>query len=144
MGLALTSEASLGRGVAAGAVLEGLGQDGEKETTSLSGTGLSASHQVTTTHDDGNRVLLDGRGDVVASELDVGDEVVVERRVGEGDDRLGDTLSRGLNRNVVVVAKVDTHRRYGIGILGFSEEFTLDARVVRARHVLAINPASVS
>jgi hypothetical protein len=124
--------------------LTGLGQDGEKETTSLSGTGLSASHQVTTTHDDGNRVLLDGRGDVVASELDVGDEVVVERRVGEGDDRLGDTLSRGLNRNVVVVAKVDTHRRYGIGILGFSEEFTLDARVVRARHVLAINPASVS
>ena len=75
---ALTGKASLRRGVTAGAVLEGLGEDGEKETTSLSGTSLSASHQVTATHDNRDRVLLDGSGNVVASQSDVGDEVVIK------------------------------------------------------------------
>jgi hypothetical protein len=125
-------------------VLEGLGEDGEEETTSLSGTGLSTSHQVTATHDDGNGVLLDRCGNVVTSELDVGDEVVVEGRVGEGGDGLRNALTGSLNRDVVVVGEVDTCRRRDTLLLGFTEKVTLDARVVGAGHVLAIDPASIS
>jgi hypothetical protein len=142
--LALAGEASLRRSIAAGTVLEGLGEDGEEETTSLSGTGLSTSHQVTATHDDGNGVLLDRCGNVVTSELDVGDEVVVEGRVGEGGDGLRNALTGSLNRDVVVVGEVDTCRRRDTLLLGFTEKVTLDARVVGAGHVLAIDPASIS
>lgn len=142
--LALASETSLGRGVAGGAVLVSLGEDGEKETTSLSGTSLSASHEVTTAHDDGDGVLLDGSGDVVAGEVDVGDQVVVKRRVGEGGDGLGDALTGSLNGNVVVFLEVDTHLLLAGGNAGVTEQLALDARVGGTRHVLAIDPASIT
>jgi hypothetical protein len=142
--LALTSEASLSGSVAAGTVLEGLGEDREEETTSLSGTSLGTSHQVTATHDDRDGVLLDRCGDVVTSELNVADKVVVERRVGEGGDGLRNALTGSLNGDVVVVCEVDTSRRRDTSVLGLTEKVALDARVVGAGHVLAVDPASVS
>jgi hypothetical protein len=77
----------------AGTGLEGLGKDGEQETTSLSGTSLGTSHQVAATHNDRDRVFLDRGGNVVAGEADVGQQMVVERRVRESRDGLRDTLS---------------------------------------------------
>jgi hypothetical protein len=70
--LALTSIATLSRcGRRRRAVLESLGKNGEKETTSLSRTGLGTSHEITATHDDRDGVLLDWCGDLVSGELDV-------------------------------------------------------------------------
>lgn len=139
VGLALTAKAGLGWRGAAGTVLVGLREDGEEETAGLAGTGLGASHQVTATHDDGDGVLLDGRRHLVPSKVNVGEEVVVERRVREGVDWVGNVLARSLNRDVVVLLEVDA--RGGLGrVVGNAEELTLNTLVWRARNVLAISP----
>ncbi|ROV91474.1 hypothetical protein VSDG_07154 [Cytospora chrysosperma] len=141
--LALTAEvASLASGNRRRARLVSLRQNGEEETSSLSGTSLSTSHQVTTAHDDGNGVLLDGCGHQVAGERNVGDQVVVQRGVAEGKDRVWHVLARGLDGNVVVLLEVDTSvllRR----VVGCTEELALDARVGGARNVLAIVPSTI-
>jgi len=140
--LALAGHAGLHRG-SAGAVDEGLGEDGEEETTSLSGTGLGTSHQVTTTHDNGDRVLLDGGRDLVARELNVADKVVVERRVGEGGDGLGNALTAGLDRDIVVLLEVDT-AVLDVGVVGDTEQLALNTRVGRTGDVLAVFPLAVA
>jgi hypothetical protein len=92
--LALTSEASSGASRWSGRTcLESLGQDGEQETTSLSGTSLGTSHQITAAHDNRDGVFLDWCRDLVVSELDVLQQVVIKRWVGELEDRLGNIVS---------------------------------------------------
>jgi hypothetical protein len=140
--LALAGHAGLSRG-SAGSVDEGLGEDGEEETTSLSGTGLGTSHQITAAHDDGNGVFLDGSGDLVAGELDVADKVVVERRVGEGGDGVGNALATGLDGDVVVLLEVDTAVLH-VGVVGDTEQLALDTRVGGTRDVLAVLPLAVT
>ena len=54
-----------------GTVLEGLGEDWEEETTSLTGTGLGTGHEVSAGGDDGDGVLLDGGRLGEAGELDI-------------------------------------------------------------------------
>ena len=130
-------------GNSAGTVLKGLGENGEQETTSLTRTSLGTSHQVTTTHDNGNGVLLDGCGDLVARELDVAQKVLVERGVGESGNGLGDTLAGSLNGDVIVLLEVDTSLLLR-GIVGYTVELTLDTGVGRARNVLAILPLSIT
>lgn len=142
--LALAGETRLGRGVAAGAVLVGLGEDGEEETASLSGTGLSASHEVTAAHDDGDGVFLDGSRDLVASQVDVADEVVIERRVGEDVDGLGNALTGSLDGDVIVFLEVDTSLLLAGRVGRNAKEFALNALVGRAGHVLAVDPASIA
>jgi len=141
--LPLASETSLSRSVGAGSMLESLGEDGEEETTSLAGTGLGTSHQVTTTHDNGDGVLLDGSRNLVAGKLNVGNEVVIERRVGEGGDRLGDSLSGSLDGDVVVLLEVDAGLLLG-RVVGDAIQLTLDAGVRWAGDVLAVSPLTVS
>jgi hypothetical protein len=68
--------------------------------------------------------------------------VVVQGRVAEGKDRLRHVLARGLNRDVVVLLKVDTGVLLG-WIIGGTEELALKARVGRARHVFSILPATI-
>jgi hypothetical protein len=61
--LALTTVAELARGLSRHSgrtCLECLRENGEQETTSLSGTSLSTRHEIATVHNDGNGVLLDG------------------------------------------------------------------------------------
>jgi len=130
-------------GSSGGTVLECLREDGEEETTSLSGTSLGTSHQITATHDDGDRVLLDGGRDLVARELDVGDEVVIERRVGKGGNRVGDTLTASLDGDVVVLLEVDT-AVLDVGVVGDTEQLALDTRVGGSGNVLAVSPLTVA
>jgi hypothetical protein len=124
-------------------VLESLCENGEEETTSLSGTGLGTSHQITTTHDDGNRVLLHGCGDLVTGELNVAEQVVVERGVCETCDGLGDALAGSLNGDVVVLLEVDTSLLLG-GVVGHAEELALNTGVRGAGDVLAVLPRTVA
>ncbi|GKT40846.1 uncharacterized protein ColSpa_01026 [Colletotrichum spaethianum] len=143
--LALTAETTGGVGRdRRRTVDEGLGQNGEKETTSLSGTSLSTSHKIATAHNDRDRVLLDGGGNLVASHLDVADEVVVERGVGEGEDGLRDVVSRSLDGDVVVLLKVDTGLLLGCVVDTSAEELALDTGVGRAGNVLAVAPLAVA
>ena len=144
--LALTSvavTASLLSGGSDGTSLEGLGEDGEQETTSLTRTSLGTSHQVTTSHDDGNGVFLDGSGDLVTGQLDVAQQVLVERRVGKAGNGLGDTLARGLDGDVIVLLEVDTGLLLR-GIVGYTVELTLNTGVGRTGDVLAVLPLSIT
>jgi hypothetical protein len=124
-------------------VKEGLRQDGEEETTSLSGTSLSTSHKITAVGNDGNRVLLDWGGNLVVSKLDVAAEVLIEGRSGELENRLGDIVSRSLDGDVIVLLEVDTSlllRR----VIDDSEKLAFNARVGRTGNVLAVLPLTVA
>lgn len=68
--------------------------------------------------------------------------MVVQRRVGEGEDGLRHVLTRCLNGNVVVLLEVDTGVLLGRIVLG-TEELALNARVGRAGHMLSILPATI-
>jgi hypothetical protein len=143
--LALTSEvsssASARRSRWAG--LEGLRQDREQETTGLSRTSLGTSHQITAAHDDGDGVLLDRSWDLVVSELNVLQQVVVKRGVGEPKDGLGDIVSRGLDRDIIVLLEVDTGLLLG-GIIQNTEELALHTGVGGSGDVLAVSPLSIT
>lgn len=137
-----TAAATLGRN--GGRTLnEGLVKDGEQETTSLAGTCLGASHQIATANDDGDRVLLDRGRDLVASKLDVAQEMLVQRGVGEGQDGLRDIMAGRSDRDVVVLLKVDASVLLA-RVISSAEELTLDARVGVANDVLAIAPATLT
>jgi hypothetical protein len=146
VGLALTAVAELTTSSSRGSgrtVLESLGENREEETTSLSGTSLGTSHEITATHDNGNGVLLDRSGDNIASELNVGDQVVVQRGVSELGDGLGNVVTRRLNGDIVVVGKVNTSLLLG-GVIGDTEELALHAGVGGAGNVLAIAPLAIA
>jgi hypothetical protein len=69
--------------------------------------------------------------------------VLVERRVRETSNGLGDTLARGLNRDVIVLLEVDTGlllRR----VVGDTVKLALDTGVGRTGDVLAILPLSIA
>jgi len=142
--LTLTAELASGiSGHGRRAVEERLREDGEQETTRLSGTSLSTGHQITTTHNDGNRVLLDRSGNLVVSELDVAAKMLVQRRSGELVNRLRNLMTRSLNGNVIVLLEVDTSvllRR----VVGGTEKLALDTGVSRARNVLSIAPLAIT
>jgi hypothetical protein len=146
VGLALTAVSVatiLGSGSSGGTILERLGEDGEQETTSLTRTSLGTSHQVTTTHDNWDRVLLDRSGDLVPGELDVAQQMLVEGRVCESGNGLGDTLARGLDRDVIVLLEVDTSLLLR-GVVGYTVELALDTGVGGTGDVLAILPLSIT
>jgi hypothetical protein len=69
--------------------------------------------------------------------------MVVQGRVGEGVDGIGDVLARGFDGDVIVVGKVDSSLLLG-GVVGDTEELTLDTGVDRAGDVLAVAPLSVA
>lgn len=104
----VSREGVSGGGGSSRSVGEGSGEDGEEETTSLTGTGLSTGHQVSALSHNGDRIFLNGGGGGVEGEADVLEKSRVERRVGELSDRLGDTLSGSLDGDRLVLVKVDT------------------------------------
>jgi hypothetical protein len=142
--LALTAEVATCTGWGWGwTVDESLRQDGEEETTSLSRTSLGTSHQIATTHDNWDGVLLDWGWDLVVGEFDVADEMVIKGRVGELEDWLGHIVSGGLNWDIIVLLEVDTSLLLG-WVVGNTEELALNTGVGWARNVLAIPPLSVT
>lgn len=122
---------------------ESLGQNWEQETTSLSGTSLGTSHQIATTHDNWDGVLLNWGWDLVMSEVNVAEEMVVQRRVGELEDWLGDIVSGSLDWDIIVLLKVDTSLLLG-WVVGDTEELALHTGVGWARNVLAVPPLSIT
>lgn len=86
----------------------GGGENGEEETTSLSGTSLGTGHQVSATSDDGDRVFLDWGGGGVSSKGNVLEENRVDGRVGELNDWLGNTGTSSFDWDIGVLVKVDT------------------------------------
>lgn len=144
VGLALSAKLSGGIGGDRRRTVEvGLRKNGEKETTSLSGTSLSTSHEITAAHDNGNRVLLDGGGDLVVGEFDVAAEVLIQRGSGELVNGLGNLVAGSLDRNVVVLLKVDTGVLLG-RVVGGTEKFTLDTGVSRTGDVLSVAPLPIA
>jgi hypothetical protein len=125
------------------AVDESLGQNWEQETTSLSGTGLGTSHQIAATHDNWDRVLLDWGWDLVVGEVNVAEEMVVQGRVGELEDWLGDIVSGSLHWDIIVLLEVDTSLLLG-WVVGDTEELALHTGVGWASNVLSIPPLSVT
>jgi hypothetical protein len=123
---------------------ESLRENREQETTSLSGTGLSTSHQITTVANDGDRVFLDRSGDLVVSELDVAAQMLIQRRSRELVNGLRNILTRSLNGDVVVLLEVDTGVLLGRIVGSGAEKLALDTGVSRARNVLSIAPLSVA
>lgn len=124
-------------------MLESLGEDWEQETAGLARASLSTSHEISSTHDNGNGVFLYRRRSSVASQFDVANEVIVERRVGEGIDRVGDIMTAGFNRDIVIVGKVDASVSLG-RIIRSAKQFSLDLWVRRTGDVLPISPLTIS
>jgi hypothetical protein len=65
--------------------------------------------------------------------------MIVQGRIGEGIDRLGDIVTTGFDRDVIVVGKVDAGVRLG-WVIGDAKQLSFDFRVWRASDVLAISP----
>jgi hypothetical protein len=122
---------------------EGLREDGEQEATRLSGTSLGTSHQITTTHDDWNGVLLDWCWNLVVSKFDVLEEMVIKGRVGEREDWLWDVLTGGLDWDIIVLLEVDTGLLLA-WVVCYTEKLALLARVGWSSSVLAILPCTGS
>lgn len=125
-----------------GSVEEGLRENGEEETTSLTGTSLGTSHKISASSNDGDGVLLHGSGLVVSSQSDVGEEVGLKGRRGESVHRLGNVITGSLNRNLVVVVEVNTGGLESL-VVGSAEEVDLCSLVLGTGLVLAVNKGSL-
>jgi len=137
----VTSGSLSGRG-RTGTLSEEGGKDREEETSSLSGTGLGTSHQITASVDDGDRVFLDWSRSTVTSEGDVLEEVRVDRRKELGN-RFRDFSSGSLDGDVGVSVEVDSGS-LGVSVTDFTEQILLYTWVGRSRHVFAVLPTSVT
>lgn len=118
-------------------------QDGEQETTRLSGTGLGTGHQVSVVGDDGDRVLLNGRGGRIVRELDVVEQDGVDGRRRELGQRIGNTGTGGLDGNIGVLVKVDTGRLVD-PIVDFTVKFLLHPHVPVTSDMFPVLPRTES
>jgi len=80
---------------------------------------------------------------MVSRELNVCNEMVIQRGVAELGNGLGDILSRSFNGDVIVLFEVDTGLLLG-RVLGNAEEFTLETWVCGPGNVFAVLPLSIS
>jgi len=80
---------------------------------------------------------------MISGELDVCDEMVIQRRVAELGNGFGDILSRSFNGDIIVFFEVDTALLLG-RVLGNAEEFTLKTWVCGSGNVFPVLPLSVS
>jgi hypothetical protein len=69
--------------------------------------------------------------------------VVIQGRVGEPGDGLGNALTGGLDGDIVVLLEVDT-RLLLRGIVGYTEELTLKTRVGGSWDVLSVFPLTIA
>eukprot|EP00050_Salpingoeca_kvevrii_P012969 m.26036 g.26036 ORF g.26036 m.26036 type:complete len:636 (-) comp4524_c0_seq1:67-1974(-) len=122
----LGAAAALGRRHVARALFEEALDDGEEKTSRLARAGLGAGHEVALVGDNGDRVLLDGRGLEVVGELEVVVKNLAELHVGKLLNVLGDVVAGGVDGDVLVLVKVDA------SVLA-AEQLGLDALIARAK-----------
>jgi hypothetical protein len=77
------------------------------------------------------------------SELDVTKEMIIQGRVRELGCGLWDVVSRGFDRNIIVLLEVDTSLLLG-WVVNDTKKFTLHAGVGRTRNVLAVTPLTIT
>jgi hypothetical protein len=76
-------------------------------------------------------------------EFDVLEEVVIERRVGEFEDGLGDIVSGGFDWDIIVLLEVDTGLLLG-WVVCYAEKLSLQTWVWWSSNVLPVTPLSVT
>jgi hypothetical protein len=76
-------------------------------------------------------------------ELDIAQQVLIERRVGEGQDGVWDVMPRGLDRNVIVLFEVDAGMLFR-RIINGTKQVPFKTRVRRAWNMLSISPLAVT
>ncbi len=69
--------------------------------------------------------------------------MIIEGRVSEFEDGLGDIVTRGFDWNIVVLLEVDTGLLLG-WVVSYAEELTLETRIRRSGNVLSITPCSIT
>ena len=106
-------------------------------------TSLSTSHQIATAHDDWDRILLYRSWLLVSRELNVGDQMIIERRYCESVDGLWDITSSCLDWDIIVVVEVDTSLLLA-WIVWNTVQLALNTGVRWARDVLAIDPSTLT
>lgn len=79
----------------------------------------------------------------VSSQLDVADQMVIERWVGERKDRFWNILTRCFDWNVVVVGEVDAGMTL-TGVACDTKELALCFEVLRAWNMLSVTPLPIS
>lgn len=104
---------------------------------------LSTCHQVPSSSDDRDRILLNGGGSSIHGKANVFQEDRVQRRAGERKDRLRHTSTSRLNRDVVVFLEVDASvllRR----VISVAIKLLLHAHVAPANDVLSVFPGTIA
>ncbi len=81
--------------------------------------------------------------DLVLCEFNIMDKMVVQRWVGEFEDRLRHIVSRSFDWDIVVLLEVDTSLLLG-WIIDDTEEFALYTWIGWARDVFAVPPLSIT
>mmetsp|Transcript_26545 Transcript_26545/g.35362 ORF Transcript_26545/g.35362 Transcript_26545/m.35362 type:complete len:288 (-) Transcript_26545:342-1205(-) len=99
--------------------------DGEKETGSFTRTSLGTSHEVPSGGTDRHGILLNRSGLGVATKLSVTEEVYANSFLRVDIDRFWAISTTGLDRNVIVIVKVNA----GFLLMLLLEQFTLNAFV---------------
>ncbi len=79
----------------------------------------------------GMELLLHWRRRFIAGQLDVAEQVVIERRIGEDCDGFGNVLTRGLDWDVIVLSKLMPVCCFA-RVIGHAKQFALDTWVGRA------------
>jgi hypothetical protein len=69
--------------------------------------------------------------------------MVIEGRVGEFEDWLGNIVTGGLNGNIVVLLEVDTSLLLG-WVIGYAEKLSLQTWIRWSSNVLPVSPLSVT
>lgn len=76
-------------------------------------------------------------------ELDVLEEMIIERRIGEFEDRLGYIVAGGFDGDIIVLLEVDTGLLLG-WVVSYAEKLSLQTWVGRSSNVLSVSPLSVT
>jgi hypothetical protein len=85
---------------------------------------------------------LYGGGVVVASKTNVFQKDRVQRRIGKRIDRLRHTGSSGLDRDIVVLVKINTGMLNG-SVFSVTKKFFFDAHVTTANDMLSVFPNTI-
>jgi hypothetical protein len=76
-------------------------------------------------------------------EFDVLEEVIIERRVVEFEDRLGDIVAGGFDWDIIVLLEVDTGLLLG-WVVCYAEKLSLQTWIWWSSNVLPVTPLSVT
>jgi hypothetical protein len=81
--------------------------------------------------------------DLVMCEIDVLEEMVIERRVGEFQDWLGDIVAGSFDWNIVVLLEVDTGLLFG-WVISYAKQLSLETWVGWSSNMLSVTPLPIA